>query len=76
MKLRPTCRQFGGGTDQHVSRTHGQTAPNQRTYPDPIRGGCFEVIADGELIYSKKATGQHTTNEAMIAAFQERFDLV
>jgi selenoprotein W-related protein len=42
----------------------------------PSGGGCFEVIADGELIYSKKATGQHTTNEAMIAAFQERFDLV
>lgn len=27
------------------------------------RGGVFEVVADGELIYSKKATGRHATWE-------------
>jgi selenoprotein W-related protein len=25
----------------------------------PSGGGCFEVIADDKLIYSKKATGKH-----------------
>lgn len=26
----------------------------------PSRGGVFEVIVDGELVYSKKETGRHT----------------
>jgi selenoprotein W-related protein len=25
----------------------------------PSRGGVFEVVVDGTLIYSKKATGRH-----------------
>ncbi len=25
----------------------------------PSRGGVFEVMADDELVYSKKATGRH-----------------
>lgn len=25
----------------------------------PSRGGVFEVTVDGDLIYSKKATGRH-----------------
>lgn len=27
----------------------------------PSRGGVYEVMADDELIYSKKATGVHAT---------------
>lgn len=33
----------------------------------PSRGGVFEVTADGELIYSKKATGRHATWEEVYA---------
>lgn len=29
-------------------------------------GGRYEVMIDDELIYSKAATGQHTTNEYII----------
>lgn len=32
----------------------------------PGDGGCFEVTVDGDLIYSKLATGTHTTNEHVI----------
>jgi len=31
-------------------------------------GGRFEVVADGRLIYSKKATGRHATHEEVFAA--------
>lgn len=29
----------------------------------PSRGGVFEVTVDGDLIYSKKATGEHAEYE-------------
>ncbi len=29
----------------------------------PSKGGVFEVVVDGDLIYSKKATGRHTDYE-------------
>jgi selenoprotein W-related protein len=32
----------------------------------PSRGGCFEVRVDGELVYSKLATGEFP-NEAAVA---------
>jgi selenoprotein W-related protein len=38
----------------------------------PSSGGRFEVTIDGELIYSKKATGKHTTNEAMLEEVRQR----
>jgi selenoprotein W-related protein len=38
----------------------------------PSSGGRFEVTVDGELVYSKKATGKHTTNEAMVEAVRRR----
>jgi selenoprotein W-related protein len=38
----------------------------------PSSGGRFEVTIDGELIYSKKATGKHTTNEAMLEELRRR----
>lgn len=31
-------------------------------------GGVFEVELDGRLIYSKKATGRHCTDEEIFAA--------
>jgi len=38
----------------------------------PSSGGRYEVTVDGELVYSKKATGKHTTNEAMVEAVRQR----
>lgn len=32
----------------------------------PSKGGRYEVTIDGELVYSKAATGQHTTNETIV----------
>ena len=32
----------------------------------PSSGGCYEVTIDGETVYSKLATGKHTTNEAIV----------
>ena len=39
----------------------------------PGSGGAFEVVVDGDLVYSKKATGRHADYETDIApAFRER----
>jgi selenoprotein W-related protein len=32
----------------------------------PSRGGCFEVTADGELVYSKLKTGQFPDEAALV----------
>jgi selenoprotein W-related protein len=38
----------------------------------PSSGGRYEVTIDGQLVYSKKATGQHTTNEAIVEEVRQR----
>jgi selenoprotein W-related protein len=38
----------------------------------PSSGGRYEVTIDGELVYSKKATGKHTTPEAMVEEVRKR----
>jgi selenoprotein W-related protein len=38
----------------------------------PSGGGCFEVKADGELIYSKLATGQFPDEQAILDAVEKR----
>lgn len=38
----------------------------------PSSGGRYEVTIDGELVYSKAATGKHTTNEAIVAEVRRR----
>jgi len=38
----------------------------------PSKGGCYEVTIDGELVYSKAATGQHTTNEYVVDQVRAR----
>ena len=38
----------------------------------PSKGGCFEVSADGELIYSKLATGQFPDEPAILEMVQAR----
>jgi selenoprotein W-related protein len=38
----------------------------------PSSGGRFEVTIDGELVYSKAATGQHTTNERIVELIRGR----
>lgn len=53
----------------------GRPHPIEELTLIPSDGGRFEVVADGELLYSKAATGQHTTPEAIIALFKERFGL-
>ena len=38
----------------------------------PSRGGCFEVVVDGELVYSKIKTGVFPDEDALIQAVGER----
>lgn len=38
----------------------------------PSRGGRYEVSIDGELVYSKAETGQHTTNEHILDLVRQR----
>jgi selT/selW/selH-like putative selenoprotein len=33
----------------------------------PSSGGVFEVVADGRLVFSKKAAGRHTDPDEIIA---------
>ena len=35
-------------------------------------GGCFELSLDGELVYSKLATGSFPNEEAMVELIRER----
>ncbi len=35
-------------------------------------GGVFEVVADGALVYSKKATGEFPDEEKLVAALSRR----
>ncbi len=37
----------------------------------PSRGGVFEVMADDNLIYSKKATGEHAEYEDVAPGVRE-----
>lgn len=38
----------------------------------PSKGGVFEVTADGDLIYSKKATGRHAEYEEVAGRIRSR----
>jgi selenoprotein W-related protein len=38
----------------------------------PDKGGCFEVTVNGELIYSKLATGQFPNEEEIEAQVAQR----
>ena len=38
----------------------------------PSKGGVFELVIDGELVYSKKATGRHAEVEEIMALFEAR----
>jgi selenoprotein W-related protein len=38
----------------------------------PSTGGVFEVIVDGNLIYSKKAIGEHAEYEDVAPQIRER----
>ena len=38
----------------------------------PSKGGVFEVTVDGDLIYSKKATGVHAEYEDVAGPMRER----
>ena len=38
----------------------------------PAKGGCFELTADGNLLYSKLATGQFPDEGAMVDAVGKR----
>ncbi len=38
----------------------------------PSKGGVFEVVLDGDLVYSKKATGRHATVEEVRDVFAAR----
>jgi selenoprotein W-related protein len=38
----------------------------------PSKGGCFELSADGDLLYSKLQTGKFPEEKAMIDAVGDR----
>ena len=38
----------------------------------PSGGGVFEVVVDGRLIYSKKATGRHCESDEIFAAIGDQ----
>lgn len=38
----------------------------------PSRGGVFEVMANDDLIYSKKETGEHAEYEDVAAPLREK----
>jgi selenoprotein W-related protein len=38
----------------------------------PSRGGVFEVEVDGELVFSKKATGRHTEHDEILKKIRAR----
>jgi selenoprotein W-related protein len=38
----------------------------------PSKGGLYEVVIDGDLIYSKKATGEHADYEDVAPKIRER----
>lgn len=50
----------------------GQNHPITKLTLLPSGGGRYEVIIDGELVYSKAATGKHTSNEDIIALVRQR----
>jgi len=56
-------------TDELISTFGNQI---ERLTLHPSSGGRYEVTMDGELVYSKKATGKHTTNEAMLEEVRRR----
>lgn len=51
-----------------VSEPH----PIQEIVLIPSGNGRYEVTIDGELVYSKAATRQHTTNEYIIEQVRKR----
>lgn len=38
----------------------------------PSKGGCFEVTVDGDLVYSKLATGHFPDPQAVLAQVASR----
>lgn len=38
----------------------------------PSKDGLYEVVVDGDLIYSKKATGEHADYEDVAPKIRER----
>jgi predicted Rdx family selenoprotein len=50
----------------------GNKHPIQEIVLIPSGNGRYEVAIDGELVYSKAATGQHTTNEFVINEVRAR----
>ncbi len=38
----------------------------------PSSGGAFEVVVDGDLIYSKLETGEHAEYEQVAAPLRDR----
>ncbi|WP_202920184.1 Rdx family protein [Urbifossiella limnaea] len=67
MRLRAEGRQFGGQGAHRVQAEASEPAA------DPVsRGGCFEVVVNGELVYSKLATGTFPAEDEVVNAVGER----
>ncbi len=53
-------------------RTINQPHPLAEIILIPSYGGRYEVTVDGDLVYSKLATGVHTTNEFIVEQVRAR----
>ncbi len=51
--------------------TVGSPHPIEEIALLPSGGGRFEIVADGQLIYSKAATGRHPSNDQIIAEVRQ-----
>ncbi len=72
LKLHAPSRQFGGNTGKYVQTYHGHTPPDRVDQLIPSSNGRFEVTLGDELVYSKAATGKHTTNEFIVDQVRAR----
>lgn len=52
----------------------GQPHPIEEIVLVPSSKGRYEVTIDGELVYSKAATGMHTTNEFIVEQVRSRLN--
>lgn len=52
--------------------TIGKAHPIETITLVPSGNGRYEISLDDELIYSKAETGEHTTNEYIIARVREK----
>jgi selenoprotein W-related protein len=73
LKLYAQSRQYGGSIVITTFKPLvGAKHPIESVTLVPSGNGRYEVTIDGDLVYSKAATGKHTTNEHIIELVRSR----